>query len=213
MKLSVVDKNMADMLPLFEGDVYIPSLIRRLNTIFYKSKIRFSSTRVDAAFFKNHNVIVAGQYCPRFLDIPEHIIITLCFPKETKKPSITKKGAINLRMRIQRAIYHEYRHMAQQKSRRGHFNLQYKKPKKIDKRLKMKVSYYGMPDEVDAHAYETVVETMLGNLDINRLRQAHKVSWKECEAVYLYRMYFRKADPKIWKKFLKKVYKHGTKGV
>jgi hypothetical protein len=64
--------------------------------------------------------------------------------------------------------------------------------------------YYGNPDEIDAHAYETQAE----KLDINKLRKAHKISWQESEAIYMYRMHFRKQDPKVWKRFLKKVYKN-----
>ena len=45
-------------------------------------------------------------------------------------------------------------------------------------------------------------------LDINRLRIAHKIGWRESEAIFIYRKYFRKSDPKVWKKFLKKVYKN-----
>jgi hypothetical protein len=63
--------------------------------------------------------------------------------------------------------------------------------------------YYGNPDEIDAHAYETQAE----RLNINNLRKAHKINWTECESIYMYRLHFRKSDPKIWKRFLKKVYK------
>jgi hypothetical protein len=67
--------------------------------------------------------------------------------------------------------------------------------------------YYGNPDEIDAHAYETQAE----NFDINKLRKAHKIGWRESEAIFMYRKHFRNQDPKVWKKFLKKVYKNGTR--
>ena len=79
---------------------------------------------------------------------------------------------------------------------------------KVDKddKNRPQLMYYGNFDEIDAHAYETQVD----RLDINKLRRAHKIGWRESEAVYLYRTHFRKKDPKVWKKFLKKVYKNGT---
>jgi len=67
-----------------------------------------------------------------------------------------------------------------------------------------KAMYYGNPDELDAHAYETQAE----KLDINKLRKAHKIGWRECEAIFMYRLHFRKQDPKVWQRFLKKVYKN-----
>jgi hypothetical protein len=79
------------------------------------------------------------------------------------------------------------------------------KPKK--RQNKLKAIYYGNADELDAHAYETRAE----RIDINKLRKAHKIGWRECEAVFMYRMHFRKQDPKIWKRFLKKVYKANAK--
>ena len=78
---------------------------------------------------------------------------------------------------------------------------------------KAKAIYYGNPDELDAHAYETVVELDMGKFDINKLRKANKIGWRECEAIFLYRMHFRKSDPKVWKRFLKKVYKNGTERI
>ena len=72
----------------------------------------------------------------------------------------------------------------------------------------MKAMYYGNPDELDAHAYETQAE----KLDINKLRSAHKIGWRECEAIFMYRKTFRTQDPKVWQKFLKKVYKNNGKG-
>jgi hypothetical protein len=75
-------------------------------------------------------------------------------------------------------------------------------PKKKQNRLK--VMYYGNPDEIDAHAYETQAE----KLDINKLRKAHKIGWRHSEAIFMYRKHFRNQDPKVWKRFLKKVYKN-----
>ena len=128
----------------------------------------------------------------------------LTFPKHSKKVTLTQKGAHNLAVKIIRTIHHEYRHKHQQKQRPFLLQKEYK-PK--PKQNRMKAMYYGNPDELDAHAYETQAE----KFDINKLRQAHKISWRECEAVFMYRKTFRKQDPKVWKRFLKKVYKNNGK--
>jgi hypothetical protein len=147
---------------------------------------------------------VNGHYCLKISDIiPEHIYICLNFPVDSKKAIITEEGARNLAIKIIRAIHHEYRHKHQQKQRPLLLQKEYK-PK--PKQNKMKAMYYGNPDELDAHAYETQAE----KLDINKLRKAHKISWKESEAVFMYRKTFRNQDPKVWKRFLKKVYKNGA---
>lgn len=130
-------------------------------------------------------------------------------PKDQKKVVLSKKGAWNLKMKILRTIVHEYRHREQHRQQGFIQPKRYNPAKKAANRLKL--SYYGMPDEVDAHAYETKVESSFGLLDINRLRTAHKIGWRESEAIFMYRKYFRKSDPKVWKKFLKKVYKNNGK--
>ena len=153
-------------------------------------------------YYEDHNVIVSGHYCGRISDIiPEHIYIQLSFPKDSKKAVITECGAKNLAVKIIRAVHHEYRHKHQQKQRPLLLQKEYS-PK--PKQNKMKAMYYGNPDEIDAHAYETQAE----KLNINKLRKAHKISWRECEAIFMYRKTFRKQDPKVWQRFLKKVYKN-----
>ena len=202
MKLEKIEKKLATLIPTWVGEKHIPSIIRQLNKTFYKSIIYFESQRYDGDYYEEHSVIISGQYCPRILStIPENILITLSFPRENKKAKISVMGAKNLALKIARAIHHEYRHKHQQKGRGYKFTKQYN-PK--PKQNRFKAMYYGNPDEIDAHAYETQAE----KLDINKLRKAHKISWKVCEAVYMYRMHFRKQDPKVWKKFLKKVYKN-----
>ena len=107
-------------------------------------------------------------------------------------------------LKIIRAIHHEYRHKHQQKQRPFLLQKEYK-PK--PKQNKMKAMYYGNPDEIDAHAYETQSE----RIDINKLRTAHKIGWRCSEAIFMYRQNFRNQDPRIWKRFLKKVYKLNEK--
>ena len=205
MKLDKIKKKIDTLIPTWIGEKTVPVIIRGLNKTFYKSIIYFSSNRYNQEYLEHHSVIVSGQYCPRILsEIPENILITLSFPIDKKKVTITEKEAQNLALKITRAIHHEYRHKHQQKGRGYVFTKQYT-PK--PKQNRMKVMYYGNPDEIDAHAYETQAE----QLDINKLRKAHKIGWKESEAVYMYRMHFRKQDPKIWKRFLKKVYKNASK--
>ncbi len=202
MKLEKVQKKINKLADSWVGEKSVPSIIRGLNAAFTKSIVYFTSGRYDEEYLDHHSVIVSGQYCPRIMSaIPENILITLSFPSKSRKVMITGEESKNLAVKIVRAIHHEYRHKHQQKGRGYVFTKQYK-PK--PKQHKLKVMYYGNPDEIDAHAYETQAEL----LDINKLRKAHKIGWRESEAVYMYRMHFRKQDPKVWKRFLKKVYKN-----
>jgi len=204
MKLNKIEKKILKLSEGWVGEKHVPSIIRGLNLAFTKSIVGFSSNRFESQYLKDHSVIVSGQYCPRILGmIPENILITLSFPNDSKKVQITEKGAKNLAVKIVRAIHHEYRHKHQQKGRGYAYVKQYR-PKKGQS--KTYAAYYGMPDEIDAHAHETQAE----KLDINRLRKAHKVGWAECESIFMYRKHFRKTDPKVWKKFLKKVYKNNA---
>ena len=202
MKLERVQKKISKLAPTWVGEKSVPAIIRGLNKTFHKSIIYFTSNRYNEEYFEHHSVIISGQYCPRIMSaIPENILITLSFPSQKKKVTITEKESINLALKIARAIHHEYRHKHQQRGRGYVYTKQYA-PKPHQNR--MKTMYYGNPDEIDAHAYETQAE----KIDINKLRKAHRIGWQECEAVYMYRMHFRKQDPKIWHKFLKKVYKN-----
>jgi len=204
MKLEKIEKKVNKLIPTWVGEKHIPSIIRQLNKTFLKSIIYFSSNRYEGEYYKHHSVIISGQYCPRIMSaIPENILITLSFPNDQKKAKITEEGAKNLAMKIIRAIHHEYRHKHQQRGRGYVYTKQYNTKKGEKDRLKL--HYYGNPDEIDAHAYETQAE----KLDINRLRVAHRIDWRESEAVFMYRKHFRNKDPKVWKRFLKKVYKNG----
>ncbi len=202
MKLEKIQKKVYALAENWVGEKHIPSIIRQLNKAFKRNIVCFSSERFEGDYYEDHSVIVNAHYCNKISDIvPEHIFINLNFPIDSKKAIITEKGAKNLAVKIIRAIHHEYRHKHQQKQRPFLLQKAYK-PK--PKQNKMKAMYYGNPDELDAHAYETQAE----KLDINTLRAAHKISWKKCEAIFMYRQTFRKQDPKIWHKFLKKVYKN-----
>ena len=202
MRLSLIEKKVNKVAQNWSGRKHIPTLIRQLNKEFKRTLVCFSSERFDQPYYKEHNVIVNAHYCGRISDIiPEHIFISLNFPKRVKKITFTKESAKNLVLKIIRAIHHEYRHKHQHRSRPLVMQKPYT-PK--PKQNKLKAMYYGNPDEIDAHAYETQAE----KIDINRLRKAHKIGWKESEAIFMYRMNFRKQDPKIWHKFLKKVYKN-----
>ena len=207
MKLAKIEAKLKKLQPKWVGEKTIASITRGLNAAFTKSIVHFYSSRYDSEYYKHYSVIVSGQYNPRILSaIPEAIHITLSFPKDKKKVTISEKEAEMLVMRIARAIHHEYRHKHQQKGRGWKYIKQYKPriKKGRSRKLYYKSLYYGLPDEVDAHAYETQAE----KFDINKLRQAHKIGWRECEAIFMYRKTFRTQDPKVWKKFLKKVYKN-----
>jgi len=204
MKLEKIQKKLNKLAPSWVGEKSVPSIIRALNKSFYKSLVLFTSNRYSQEYFEHHSIIISGQYCPRiFSAIPENILITLSFPSESKKVIISEEESNNLVTKIARAIHHEYRHKHQQRGRGYVYTKQYTPKRKQDR---LKVMYYGNPDEIDAHAYETQAE----KLDINKLRKAHKVGWRECEAIFMYRMHFRKQDPKVWKRFLKKVYKNAS---
>ena len=205
MKLEKIEKKVNALAENWMGEKHVPSIIRSLNTAFKRNIVCFSSERFEGEYFKDHNVIVNAHYCNRISDfIPEHIYIALHFPKRQRKASLTNAGAKNLALKIIRAIHHEYRHKHQQKQRPFLLQKEYK-PK--PKQNKMKAMYYGNPDEIDAHAYETQSE----RIDINKLRTAHKISWRYSEAIFMYRQNFRNQDPRIWKRFLKKVYKLNEK--
>ena len=209
MKIGLIERKLNALAKNWVGDKHVPTIIRQLNAAFEHSIIYFSSNRYEAEYYPDHSVIVSGQYCPRIRGhVPENIIICLTIPKDSKKLVLSKKGARNLEMKILRTIVHEYRHRAQQR-KQGSIDIKQYKPRKDVVGNMKRLMYFGMPDEIDAHAYETTVESSFGLLNINRLRMAHKISWRESEAVFMYRKYFRKSDPKVWKKFLKKVYKNG----
>lgn len=204
MKLEKIEKKVYALAQNWVGEKHVPSIIRGLKKAFEHNIVTFSSERFEDDYYPDHNVIVNGHYCDRISDIiPEHIYIQLNFPKGCKKVLITERGAKNLAVKIIRAIHHEYRHKHQQKQRPFLLQKEYK-PK--PKQNKMKAMYYGNPDELDAHAYETQAE----RFDINKLRAAHKIGWRECEAIFMYRKTFRTQDPKVWQKFLKKVYKQNA---
>ena len=212
MKIDLIERKLREISPTWVGEKHLPSIIKKLNSTFRRSIVYFSSNRYQAEFYKDHSIIISGQYCPRIRNcIPENIIICLSAPKEQKKVSISKKGAKILEMKILRTIVHEYRHREQGRQQGFIQTRKYTPAKGLDNRLKL--AYYGMPDEIDAHAYETTIERSFGLLDINRLRVAHKISWRESEAIFIYRKYFRKTDPRVWKKFLKKVYKQNVETI
>jgi hypothetical protein len=209
VKLSVVQRKLEKVSPYFLGEKHIPSLIRKLNAELNSSRIYFTSKRYEGGSFKNHSVIISAEYCPHIMGIPEHVIVSLAFPKAEKKITLSKSGAKNLELKIMKTLFHEIRHKYQCKIKRkysdGSF---YSLPKNVNSKDIPKLQYFGASDEIDAHAFETIVDSSYKKLDINRLKVAHKITWRESEAIYLYRRFFRENDPKVWKKFLKKVYKN-----
>lgn len=209
MKLEKIEKKVYTLAQTWKGKKHIPTFIRKLNIAFKRYIVKFSSERFEGKYYPDHNVIVSAHYCGRISNIiPEHILVELNFPKKPKRVILNEESAKNLALKIVRAIHHEYRHKHQQRFRPLILQKQYK-PKL--KQNKFRAIYYGNPDEIDAHAYETQAESLCGKFDINKLRKAHKISWRESEAVFMYRMHFRKQDPRVWKRFLKKVYKSNEK--
>ena len=143
------------------------------------------------------------------MGIPEHVIVSLAFPKGEKKITLSKSGAKNLELKITKTLFHELRHKQQCKVKRKYTDgSYYSLPKNIKKSDIPKLQYFGSSDEIDAHAFETIVDASYKKLNINKLKVASKITWRESEAIYMYRRFFRENDPKVWKKFLKKVYKN-----
>lgn len=203
MKLQNIESRLNKVAPSFAGEKHIPTLVKQLNKAFARTLVQFTSERYIEKYYKDHSVLVSGQYNPRIMGmIPERVLVILSFPANSKKAIITPRGAKFLFQRIVRIIHHEYRHKHQNKGRGYCATKQYKP--KAGSKDEVRLRYYGNPDEIDAHAYETQSD----RVDINRLRQAHKVGWIESEAMFMYRKHFRKTDPKVWKRFLKKVYKN-----
>lgn len=213
MKLSVVQRKLQNVSPYFLGEKHIPSLIRKLNSELNSSKIYFTSKRYEGGWFKNHSVIISAEYCPHIMGIPEHVIVSLAFPKDEKKITLSKSGAKNLELKLMKTLFHELRHKQQCKIKRKYTDGNYYPiPRNVISSDIPKLRYFGTPDEIDAHAFETIVDVSYKKLDINRLKYANKITWRESEAVFLYRKFFRKNDSKVWKKFLKKVYKNNIGG-
>jgi hypothetical protein len=203
MKLAQIQNKVNSLAKNWVGDKSVPAIIRGLNKAFSSSIVFFASARHTEETLPNHTIFVSGYYSPGVSGyISQHICVTLQFPNDQKKPEITEIEAKFLALNVIRTIHHEYRHKKQQKSGRGYkYTKQY--PKKSLSRKHPKMAYYGNPDEVDANSYETQADS----IDLNTLRKANRITWKKSEAIFTYRRYFRKNDPKVWKKFLKKVYK------
>jgi hypothetical protein len=201
---------MEQLTPKLVGEKHVPSFIRMLNNEFMNHKIYFESNRYSSDYFKNDCVIVSGAYSPKILFNSESVVITLSFPNDQRKVRISNRGAENLQHRIIRTFYHEYKHKLQFKNKSNPFRQKRYYPKNIrNEKLCSNLSYLGSSDEIDAHAYETIMDLKRNRLSINMLREASKITMKQSEAIWLYNKYFRKYDSKIWQKFLKKVYKHG----
>ena len=113
MKLSVVQRKLQNVSPYFLGEKHIPSLIRKLNSELNSSKIYFTSKRYEGGWFKNHSVIISAEYCPHIMGIPEHVIVSLAFPKDEKKITLSKSGAKNLELKLMKTLFHELRHKQQ----------------------------------------------------------------------------------------------------
>jgi len=209
VKLSILCKKINEMSDVFVGDIYIPSMIRKLNAKFNTHKVYFISNRFVGKSYKNHSVIVSAEYCPKIVGIPEHIIISLSFPKYIKKISLSKRGADILIMKLHKIFYHELRHKEQYKRKKIFFcGDNYIPPKTVHKGIRDKLYYFGSSDEIDAHAYETIVDFAYGKLNINKLRCPSNITWRESEAIFLYNKYFYENDIDVWKKFMRKVYKN-----
>jgi len=197
-------KQIADLIDNWVGEKRIAPLICKLNKLFKKDKVVFSSSRYDEKYYADYPIMVSGLYQSRFMGIPDCIYIHLSLPSDKLSVTMTPKGAKNLSVNVTKVLFHELRHRQQNIKRKYQIAPTPYKVKDIERDYQM--MYLGSTDEIDAYAFETKFD----NVALNKLRKAHTIGWRNSEAIFMYRKNFRDQDPKVWKKFLKKVYKNGN---
>lgn len=207
MNLSRFDKKILHAIGRLGGKKPPRSIIKVLNCSFKNSGITFRSERYDQDFLEEDCIVISGFFYT--FRQSNKIEVVLSFPKEVKEVSLGKKQLENLEYRLTKTIVHEYRHK-EQVSKKGKMRTRTKayRTKTEDFELSYYMEYLGNADEIDAHAYETAVDFRFDKVGINKLRKASKITMKQSEAIWLYRKYFKNIDPKIWNRFLKKVYKN-----
>jgi hypothetical protein len=185
-----------------------------LNKLFKRPKIKFSSITSEKNYKifylgldenKDDVIIVSGiyDYCKGEIDL-----IKVEFYSNYAHFLMSEKQKTNLVRKITTTIIHESRHKYHAKVKKTYSLKQYKIRNNVSEKMASNLQYYANADEIDAYAYETKVDCHFGKLNINMLRSANKIKIDTSESIFAYKKYFRKTDPKIWKKFLKKVYKN-----
>lgn len=207
MKIETTANKIEKELSNLNGVVRISTLVGKLNKLFKRPKVKFTSKTHDLGFLSKGDdvIIVSGSYdyCKGEIDL---IRVELYCTNASFLMSENQKA--NLIRKITTTIIHENRHKHHAKVKRTYSFKQYKVKKKASKEKLATLQYYANPDEIDAYAHETKVDFHFGKLDINMLRSMNKINMNSSESIFAYKRYFRKSDPKIWNKFLKKVYKN-----
>ena len=187
-------------------------LIHRLNNRFYGDRniIMFTMGRYDHKGIKNNTIIPAANYTPKIYGVDECIEVQLSFPKGRRIINLSNEELQILRVKLISIITHEITHKIQYRKRRNRpsnssyrVNLTF-----VNKNIKKMIEYLTECDEVDAHAFETIANYRYGTLTREDLRDINNIKWDKCEAVYLYNKFIRYTDDRIWRKFIKKVYKY-----
>lgn len=205
MNLARFDKKILHAIDRLGGKKLPRSIIKVLNRSFKNSGITFRSERYDQDFLEEDCIVISGFFYT--FRQSNKIEVVLSFPKEMKEVFLGKKQLQNLEYRLTKTIVHEYRHK-EQVSKKGKIRAKAYRAKTEDFELSYYMEYLGNADEIDAHAYETAIDFRFSKIDINKLRKASRITMKQSEAIWLYRKYFKNIDPKIWNRFLKKVYKN-----
>lgn len=207
MKIHTTANKVQKSLHGIDGPVNLTSMARRFNKLFKKPKVQVTSKILNKmqGLIDGDAVIVSGSYdyCKGEIDL-----IKIELYSNNNIFLLTEKQKENFVRKITTTIIHESRHKYHAKIKKTYSFKQYKIRNKVPKEIASNIQYYANPDEIDAYAYETRVDCYFGKLNINMLRTANKIKMGASESIFAYKKHFRKTDPKIWKKFLKKVYKN-----
>jgi hypothetical protein len=174
------------------GDRHIrmPILCRYLNKAFKSLKVRFTSKQGD-------DYSMSGNYAGDHRDPDEgryNVLLTYNKNEKTFKPNLIFED--NFYDDIFAVVVHEMRHGYQYRKRGG---LRFEKQFKANKfnEVSDEVMYLSDSDELDAYAYEVATAQKYG----------HRASW----VIERYKRYFKETNPKIYNRFLNKVYKYAHK--
>jgi hypothetical protein len=153
-------------------------------------KVSVKTLRIDNTDVWS-GLTISGHYEPD--EDEKDIHLHIHFQKDCKQVCFDH---ITLEIFIQELFttyVHEKRHRYQYRSRGNVYGPIYRSRKKIkSKKLCRELNYYGDPDEVDAYALESAIESKLRNTNFVMAK---------------YRKLFAKRDISVYNKFLKKRYK------
>lgn len=165
----------------------------RLSTICYHLNKEFKSLSVKFRSKLHNHYSISGHFNPyRFRDEGDmryNVLITY----EEKQKIVADKQFWEELMLI---LVHEFRHGYQNRKCPQNIGLKYSaKFNHLSKFVRAEVSYLTEPNELDAYAYETAYA-----IDKNM------ANWHNHWTIERYRVFVDTYAPKLYKKFLKKVY-------